>query len=85
MIRYGQERRLDLSNFLPGYVADEELSEVVKAFQDVLNEMYEGAESYTKTKEISISRNEHLAGEDGSDVLYKYGKGNYLLQRMLME
>jgi len=75
MIRYGQERRLDLSSFLPGYVADEELSEVVGVFQDVLNEMYEGAEAYTKTREIGISRDSYLAGEDGSDVLYKYGNG----------
>jgi hypothetical protein len=75
MIRYGQERKLDLASFLPGYVQDEELSEVVGVFQDVLNEMYEGAESYTKTQEISISRAEHIAGEDASDVLYKYGNG----------
>jgi len=80
MIRYGQERRLDLSSFLPGYVADEELSEVVGVFQDVLNEMYEGAEAYTKTREIGISRDSYLAGKTDPTYCISMVTANFLLQ-----
>ena len=48
-LKYGQDRTINLVNYLPDYVKNTDVETVLQEFEDYLNDMYEGQKNYTWT------------------------------------
>ena len=51
-IRFGTGRKIDLINFLPDYLKETETSDLLKFFEDYLNELFDGLEGMTQTETL---------------------------------